>query len=211
MRIFLAFAREACAFGTKSQDPAWSPGELDRRCRDFLLSVVIDAWMDKAKDLGIRKMFSSPHNWGYSLDDDVRQKIEGSPEWKQYQDLLRGTFDIQSVRAVDGGSPEPEQAGSTPPTTDDAGASSGDRTPEQPGSSAIGVPLVAGMTKQERRRAVVAPILRKKQWTVHKWGTEAGVGKNCPYEYLGGKRNLKKANWLALAQVLGLRTQDLPS
>src|ERR1022692_438770 len=65
MRVFIAFAREACALGKKSNLPAWSDRELDQRCREFLLSIVIDAWEDKAKDLGIGKMFSSPHHWGY--------------------------------------------------------------------------------------------------------------------------------------------------
>ena len=44
----------------------------------------------------------------------------------------------------------------------------------------------------------------------NKWGTQAGVGKNCAYEYLAGRRNLTNANRLALAEVLGLKTEDLP-
>jgi hypothetical protein len=95
MRVFLVFAREACEFGKKSGHRAWSDRELDQRCRDFLLSIVIDAWEDKAKDLGIRKMFSSG-GWGYSLDDDARRKIEMSDEWKQYQELLLDAFESQS-------------------------------------------------------------------------------------------------------------------
>lgn len=98
MRVFLVFVREACAFANESSHPAWSDGELDRQCRGFLLSIVIHAWVDKGKDLGIRKMFSSPHNWGYSFDDDTRRKIQKSPEWKQYQELLLGMFDAQSLK-----------------------------------------------------------------------------------------------------------------
>jgi len=188
MRVFIAFAREACAFGKKSNLPVWSDSELDQRCRDFLLSIVVDLWEDKAKDLGIRKMFSSPHNWGYSLDDGARRKIENSPEWKEYQDLLLDAFESQSARAADCSLPQHEQAGGTAPKTDGAGASSG-----------------------ERRRAVVEPILKTKDWTVNKWGAQAGVGKNCAYEYLDGRRNLSKANRLALAQVLGLTAEDLPN
>jgi hypothetical protein len=70
---------------------------------------------------------------------------------------------------------------------------------------------VADSTKSERRRAVVDPILKANQWTVNKWGTRAGVGKNCAYEYLSGRRNLSRANRLALAQVLGLEAEDLPN
>jgi hypothetical protein len=115
MRIFLAFVRNACAFGRKGNHPAWSDSELDRRCRDFLLSIVVDAWEDKAKDLGIRKMFSSPHHWGNSLDDDARRKIESSPEWRLYQELLLEAFDVQSARATDCKLPQPEPADDTAP------------------------------------------------------------------------------------------------
>ena len=100
MRVLIAFAREACEFGEKSNHPDWSDRELDQRCRDFLLSIVIDAWEDKAKNLGIRQMFSSS-GWGYSIQEDDRQKIEKSPEWKQYQALLLDAFEAQSARAAD--------------------------------------------------------------------------------------------------------------
>jgi hypothetical protein len=260
MRVFIAFAREACEFGKKSNHWAWSDSELDQRCRDFLLMIVIDAWEDKAKDLGIRKMFSSTHNWGYSLDDGARRKIENSPEWKEYQDLLLDAFESQSARAADCSLPQHEEAGGM--ALKNAEASSGGRTPalnglepsrqsdlvsgdlanrvgtepspdpEYPGRATEngasqrtapapglnGPPgayqtsfAAADTTKHERRRAVVDPILKAKQWTVNKWGTQAGVGKNCAYEYLGGRRNLSNANRLALAQVLGLTAEDLPN
>ena len=69
----------------------------------------------------------------------------------------------------------------------------------------------AGTTKHEQRRAVVDPLLKAKGWTVNKWGTQAGVSKNCAYDYLAGKRNLSTANRLAMAQVLGLKAEDLPN
>jgi hypothetical protein len=95
MRIFLAFVREACEFGKKSGHRAWTDRELDQRCRDFLLLIVVDAWEDVAKFLGVREMFSSS-GWGYSLKDDARRRIEGSDEWKQYQELLLDAFESQS-------------------------------------------------------------------------------------------------------------------
>ena len=95
MRIFLVFVREACEFGKKSGHRAWSDRELDQRCRDFLLSIVIDAWQDKAKDLGVRHMFTS-RGWGYSILDDDRRRIEKSEEWKQYQELLLDAIESQA-------------------------------------------------------------------------------------------------------------------
>src|SRR5882757_2756734 len=80
MRVFLVFAREACEFGKKSGHRGWSDHELDQTCRDFLLEIVIDAWTEKGRALGIREMFSS-RGWGYSINDDARRQIERSPEW----------------------------------------------------------------------------------------------------------------------------------
>ena len=210
MRIFLVYAHEAGAFGKMSREASWSARELDQRCREFLLSIVIDAWEDRAKDLGVRKMFSSPHNWGYSLDDEMRRKIERSPAWKRYQDLLLDAFDAQSVRAADGSSPDSAQVGGIASKTDNTGSSTGSLTPtEYRVTSPIDLPSPSAASV--RRRAVVVPILKSKQWTVNKWGTKAGVGKSCPYDYLAGKRNLTEANRLALAQVLGLSAEDLPT
>jgi len=115
MRVFLAFAGEACKYAKESHHPAWSDRELDLRCRDFLLSIVIDAWEDKGKDLGVSKMASS-RGWGYSIDDDAKQKIEKSPEWRQYEDLLLKALEAQSVRAEDCNLPRAEQTGHAPRT-----------------------------------------------------------------------------------------------
>lgn len=120
MRVFIAFAHEACEFGKKSNRRAWSDSELDQRCREFLLSIVVGAWEEKAKDLGISKMFSSPHHWGYSLSDDAKRKIEKSPEWKHYQELLLDAYEAQSACAAACSQPQFDQARGTAPRTDDA-------------------------------------------------------------------------------------------
>ena len=54
------------------------------------------------------------------------------------------------------------------------------------------------------------PILKSKRWTRGKWATVAGVGKNSVYEYLEGKRSLSVANRQAMAEALGLTSEDLP-
>jgi hypothetical protein len=61
------------------------------------------------------------------------------------------------------------------------------------------------------RKAVVMPILDSRGWTINKWGTLAGVGRSCPYDYLSGKRKLTDANRKALADELGLKREDLPN
>lgn len=60
------------------------------------------------------------------------------------------------------------------------------------------------------RKSVVMPILDKKRWTRGRWATKAGVGKNSIYGYLDGKRNLTEVNRKAMAETLGLKTEELP-
>jgi len=60
------------------------------------------------------------------------------------------------------------------------------------------------------RQAFVMPILTARGWSRGKWGTKAGVGKNCVYEYLDGKRRLSPPNRKAMAEALGLKPKDLP-
>ena len=62
----------------------------------------------------------------------------------------------------------------------------------------------------ERRRQVVAPLLKARKWTISKWATQAGVSKNSAYEYLAGKRQLSEENRKALAEVLDLKPEALP-
>jgi hypothetical protein len=65
--------------------------------------------------------------------------------------------------------------------------------------------------KARERSEVVSPILEVRKWSPNKWATEAGVGKNCPYEYLAGSRDLSEQNRRALAEVLGLTPAQLPN
>jgi hypothetical protein len=64
--------------------------------------------------------------------------------------------------------------------------------------------------RSERRCAVVMPILLSKRWTRCRWSAEAGVSKNSVYDYLRGERSLTFANRHPLAEVLGLKPEELP-
>jgi hypothetical protein len=64
--------------------------------------------------------------------------------------------------------------------------------------------------RSHRRRSLVMPILKAKQWTRGMWATKAGVSKNSVYEYLNGKRDLGIENRQAMADELGLKPEDLP-
>jgi hypothetical protein len=65
--------------------------------------------------------------------------------------------------------------------------------------------------KAASRSSVVSPILAAKRWTPNRWASEAGVGKNCAYEYLAGTRDLSDDNRRAMAQELGLKPEQLPN
>jgi hypothetical protein len=86
--------------------------------------------------------------------------------------------------------------------------------PEEQGDrvgSASRVAVPDASEHASRRQAVVNPILNSRGWTTNKWGTLAGVGKSCPYDYLSGKRKLTDPNRKALADVLELKPEDLPN
>jgi hypothetical protein len=61
-----------------------------------------------------------------------------------------------------------------------------------------------------KRQAMIMPILQQKRWRRGKWATEAGVGKNCIYEYLKGRRNPGYDNRKPMAEALGLTEDQLP-
>lgn len=74
-------------------------------------------------------------------------------------------------------------------------------------------PSHSGETEQKARERsmVVLPLLEARRWSTNRWATEAGVGKNCPYEYLAGTRDLTEPNRRAMAEALGLGPDQLPN
>jgi hypothetical protein len=183
-RPALVFAREAIRLN-------WGADRIDSHMRDFVRSAL--AWV--------------------ALPADT--EFEASAEWRQYEDELVEVSRLQAaqsqIRATDvrPGPEHPANAAHGETIVDQLTLPS--RRHREDSAADPTSFAAADTTKHDRRRAVVAPILEAKGWTVNKWGTQAGVGKNCAYEYLGGRRNLSNANRLALAQVLGLKSEDLPN
>jgi hypothetical protein len=81
LRVFLAFAREACAFG-KSSTHGWSIDKIDDKCREFLRRMTIRASFDK----GLGGRMTSKYSG--SIDDRTMRGFQASAEWRRYQDLL---------------------------------------------------------------------------------------------------------------------------
>jgi hypothetical protein len=78
-------------------------------------------------------------------------------------------------------------------------------------------PTSARSPRATERQHVVMPILAKKtlltkiKWTRNRLATKAGVSPSCVNEYLAGKRRLTDDNRQAIAEVLGLKPEQLPN
>lgn len=62
----------------------------------------------------------------------------------------------------------------------------------------------------EKRRSLVQPLLETRGMNVTAWAEKAGVTPTVAYDYLNGKSSPRPDNRLALAEVLGLKAQELP-
>lgn len=81
MRIFLAFAREAC---TLRKDRAWTIDRVRSQSEEFLRKLTITVLSDKFPDLHRRWIC----NLDGSLESDVVRRFKASAEWKEYEELL---------------------------------------------------------------------------------------------------------------------------
>jgi len=98
MRIFLAFAKEACALRTGRN---WTIERVQRESEEFLRQLTIKVVF--AKFPGLDQHWIS--NINGSLSSDVKRKFERSPEWKSYEDLLETPKTESTSRAKS--APEP--------------------------------------------------------------------------------------------------------
>jgi hypothetical protein len=81
LRIFLAFAKEACALRQKL---AWPMDRLQREAEEFLRRVSIAIIF--AKFPGLDRFWIS--NWNGSISADVERRFKSSSEWTEYEELL---------------------------------------------------------------------------------------------------------------------------
>jgi len=64
--------------------------------------------------------------------------------------------------------------------------------------------------KGRRRTTVVVPRLNDKGWGIPQWAQAAGVSQVIVYDYVNGKSDPRASNRKALAQAIGMETDDLP-
>jgi hypothetical protein len=83
MRIFLAFAREACAL--RKDERGWTIDRIEHESQDFLDRLASDVVRDKFPGLD-RRWFRD----GY-LASTVMRRFREWAEWKEYEELLLAT------------------------------------------------------------------------------------------------------------------------
>ncbi len=84
MRIFLAFAREACALRSER---GWTIERVERESKEFLRRLTIMVVFDQFPDLNQHWI----SNWNGSINSDVARRFKESVEWKEYEELLLAT------------------------------------------------------------------------------------------------------------------------
>jgi hypothetical protein len=141
----------------------------------------------------------------------TRLEAEGRTEVRKIADLVEGSACTHAVRTtaapnqrIGDLSDEKGMAGPANSESPDGVAFEG---------LAVGTPGRGNEDSEERgerRRAFVMPKLASTGWSRSRWAADAGVGKNCVYEYLRGVRQPTSENRRALAEALAVRLEDLP-
>jgi len=84
MRIFLAFAKEACAL---RKERGWTIDSIEGKSDEFLRRLTIQVVFDKFP--GLDRHWIS--NWNGSIASDVERCFRASAEWEEYEELLLAT------------------------------------------------------------------------------------------------------------------------
>lgn len=105
MRIFLVFAREACALRSGL---GWSLDRVQREAEEFLRKLTITVTF--AKFPGCHRVWIS--NWNGSIQSELDRHFKASPEWVEYEEMLLAD-DAQK-------SPSAQNSEKTPADTDGA-------------------------------------------------------------------------------------------
>jgi hypothetical protein len=106
LRVFLAFAREACALGKQG---TWTVDRIRSETDEFLRRFTIEAYYDKGHDRSGRRFRDMISHWNGSLLPEVTQEFQKSGEWRQFEEELLGVAESQAAsypRAPNGGQDE---------------------------------------------------------------------------------------------------------
>ncbi|HKW35535.1 MAG TPA: helix-turn-helix transcriptional regulator [Candidatus Acidoferrum sp.] len=106
MRIFLAFAKEACVLRSEH---GWTLDRVQREADEFLRKLTITVVSDKFP--GLYQHWIS--NWDGSISGDVKRHLKSSPEWAQYEELLLADSPPKHGKTAQSVESNPAETGST--------------------------------------------------------------------------------------------------
>lgn len=97
LRVFLAFAHEACELGLQGR---WPVERIRSEADEFLRLFTIEAYYSQGHDQAGRKLADMLGDCG-GLLPEVRRKFEESPEWSKFQDELLAVAERQATRVAE--------------------------------------------------------------------------------------------------------------
>jgi hypothetical protein len=88
LRVFLAFAEEACKLGS---DGTFGADRIQVESAEFLRRFTIEAYYEDGYDRGGSRLSEMTSHWGGGLLARVEQEYRKSPDWHEYERLLMVT------------------------------------------------------------------------------------------------------------------------
>jgi hypothetical protein len=163
----------------------WPVDKMRENCQEFLRLLTIEAYFQKGKAAGLRDMIS---NWNGTIIWEFQQEIEKTPQWRKFENIL--------LKLAEGSTGEKQAESSR--------AQNRDKIPQSIKSKSAHVAV--GNTREE----ILRPILDKQGLTVHGWANQASVDFHTADNYLKGVTKPYPDTLKKLADVLGVKVEELP-
>ena len=90
LRVFLAFAKEACQLGSEG---VLGADRIRKECAEFLRRFTIEAYYEDGYDRGGSRLSEMTSHWSGGLLTRVEQEYRKASEWQKYEGLLLATAD----------------------------------------------------------------------------------------------------------------------
>jgi hypothetical protein len=122
LRVFLAFAREACQLGVGG---IWSVDQIRSETDEFLRRFTIETYYERGHDSSGHRFREMVSHWNGSLLPDLEQEFHKSDEWRQFEAELLTVAEQQSAsnrqpagpaESIIGSVARPNQVGGTEPS-----------------------------------------------------------------------------------------------
>src|SRR5258708_18630440 len=94
LRVFLAFAREACQLGREGR---WSVDRVRQEAESYLRQFAMDAYTERGHDRTGSKLKNVLNRWNEDLRPRVYSELRKSDEWRQFEADLLGLAEQQAM------------------------------------------------------------------------------------------------------------------